>query len=60
MVQCDLLRIVETSLDTACKDELKVELLALVSDVDDTVCLLLINTVAKRSHVSGVVVEATV
>lgn len=36
------------------------ELLALVSDVDNTVSLLVIDTVSEGSHVGGVIVEATI
>jgi len=60
VVQHDLLGVVEVGLDSTSKYQLEVMLLALVSDVDNTIGLLFVNTVAECCHVRGVVVEATI
>lgn len=34
--------------------------LSLISDIDNAVCFLLIDTIAERSHIRGIIVESTV
>jgi len=60
MVGFSLLGVVESTELTGLEDLLKVELLAEVSDVDNTISFQLLNTVTESSDISGIVVEATV
>ena len=60
MVQQCLLGIVKVSLLSRQKDQFKVMLLSLVSDVDDAIGFDLLDTVAQRGHIRGSVVEAAI
>ena len=60
MVQQCLLGIVKVSLLSRQKDQFKVMLLSLVSDVDYAIGFDFLDTVAQGSHIRGSVVEAAI
>ena len=60
MVQQCLLGIVKVSLLSRQKDQFKVMLLSLVSDVDDAIGFDLLDTVAQGGHIRGAIVEAAI
>ena len=60
MVKLGSLGVDETALLTTLENLLEVELLAHVSDIDDSVTLDLIDSVSECSKVSGSVAESTI